>query len=1116
MNDRMLRPFIFFASTAKPLPLRRHDAQRTSAALAAASPSLHPNEQQGTPAAYFLFSIFIYLFKQVIMKQKLLDQSRTGQMASAPVQTTGGAAAARRAKRLLLLLMLCAALPRLVSAQDINISGTVLDGNREPLAGVSVVVKGSTRGVTTGAGGDYSIQAAADATLVFSFMGMAPREEPVNGRGRIDVTLSEDDKALEEVVVIGYGTQRREAVTGSVVSMDGGKLSEIASGNITQALQGRMAGVEMSQTSSKPGAAMQIRIRGTRSLTASNDPLVVLDGIPFAGSIGDINPNDIKSLDILKDASATAIYGSRGANGVIMVTTFRGSMGAAKPQVSYSGYYGVKNAIKYPMMDGPELLALRKVANIYTNTLDEADDVNTDWQDLLYRTGVTTSHDVSVTGSSAIGAYNFGVGYYKDEAVLPQQYYNRISMRATIDQEIKIFRFGLSSNSNYSLLNGNNLGTFGTLRSSPLANPYNEDGSLKRVVEMPLTPQWVYTEESIEALGDKWIDQTKSFGSYNTLYGEVKISGIEGLKYRVNLGLNFRMTNGGAYTGEGVFSDNPTNPSSASVSNSLTTNWAVENLLTYDRTFAGKHQVNVVGLYSAEQTFYNRSRMAARDVPNDAFQFYNLGYADGEKTIAPGDQQYQLSGLISWMGRAMYSYDNRYMLSVTLRSDASSRLAPKHQWHTYPAVSAGWNIKEESFMQSLSVIDRLKLRAGYGQTSNQAVAPYATLGLLSTRPYNFGADGYATGYYVSQLPNENLGWEYSETWNFGVDFSLLKNRLSGTLEYYVQDTKDVLLSVGLPRTSGVSSYTANIGQTQNKGFEISLNGVILDNLNGWTWEVGVNLYTNQNKLVALASGQEKDEYNRWFVGHPINAIYDYEKIGLWQEGDAYKDILEPAAAADVWGFIKVKYDGDYNPDGSPVRAIGPDDRQIMDADPDFQGGFNTRVAYKGFDLNVIGAFKSGGILISTLHHSPSGYLNHLSGRYGNVKADYWTPENTGAKYPNPAPGTPRSGDYPKYGNTLGYFDASYLKIRAITLGYSLETKWIKYIGVDRMRIYATVQNPFVMFSPFNDETGMDPETNSYGDENLAVPNEHFRQRTLIIGTNTPSTRNYLFGINLSF
>lgn len=996
-------------------------------------------------------------------------------------------------------------------AQTISVSGTVSD-EQGPLPGVSVLVKGTANGVATDFDGNYTLNnVPADATLRFTYIGYQPREIAVNGQTTINATLTEDTEQLEEVVVVGYGTQRKEAVTGSVVSVSGDEMREVASPNISQALQGRMPGVEISQTSSQPGATMQIRIRGTRSLTASNDPLVVLNGIPFTGSIGDINPEDIESIDILKDASATAIYGSRGANGVILVTTKKGYKGQ-EAKISYNGYFGTRSIFaRYPMMNGPEFVALREAAGQFENGADESDDVNTDWQDLLYRTGIVTSHDVSVRGGSEKGSYNFGLGYYHDEGVIPTQQYNRISLRATIDQEIgEHFRIGLNSNTNYNVTEGSQVGLYGILSMSPIANPYNDDGSWKRTVQMPLDEAWVYSRDILGRLEDRWLSETRSFATYNAIYGELKIPWVEGLKYRVNLGLDYRQSNGGAYTGEGVNSSNPETPSTASVSNSHTHHWIVENLLTYDRTFAEKHNINVTALYSAEQNKFTRSRMAARDIPAEQFQFYNLGHADGEITIDPDDQIYELWGLMSWMGRVMYSYDDRYMLSATVRSDGSSRLAPGHKWHTYPAISAGWNIGKESFMDDVSFVNMLKLRAGYGQTSNQAISPYATLGRLDTRPYNFGDDDYATGYYVSELPNADLGWEYSETWNYGLDFSLLDSRLSGSLEYYVTNTKDILLGVGLPPTSGVESYTANIGETQNKGLELSLNGLILDNPDGWTWEAGINIYGNRNKLVALSSGQERDEGNWWFVDHPINVIYDYEYTGLWQEDDPYLDILEPGGNV---GMIKVKYTGDYNDDGTPVRAIGPDDRQILDLQPDFQGGFNTRVAYKGFDLNLVGAFKSGGILISTLHSS-SGYLNMLSGRRNNVRVDYWTPDNTGARYPKP--GGIASGDNPKYGSTLGYFDASYLKVRTITLGYNFDgADWMEKAGMSRLRVYASVQNPLVLFSPFHRETGMDPETNSYADENAAVTNT-YPSRLLTIGTNSPATRNYMLGLNVTF
>lgn len=1009
-----------------------------------------------------------------------------------------------------LLLLLCL-MPLCSIAQNITVKGIVKDNLGESVIGANVTEKGTTNGMITDLDGNFSLTVQKNATLVISYIGYVTQEIAIKGNTNLNIILKEDSKALEEVVVIGYGTARKSDVTGSIASVGGDKLQEMPSTNITYALQNRVAGVDMTQTSSQPGATMQIRIRGTRSLTASNDPLVVLDGIPFMGNLSDINPGDIKSMDILKDASSTAIYGSRGANGVILITTNRGAQGTPA-KFTYNGYVGAKSVFsKYPMMDGPKYAEMRKYAGKFENSLDESDDMNTDWQDLLYRTGMVNSHDVSVAGGTNNGSYSFGAAYYKDQGVIPTQNYTRYSLRGSFDQGVgKYFRFGLTTNSNYNVTKGSNIDLYSVLNNTPLVNPYNEDGSLKRTVKLNSQDEnFVVTRDVVENLEDSWLNEKKGFGTYNNLFAEVQCPWVKGLKYRVNLGLNYRSTKGGVFTGEGINSSTADTPSTASLEHTETTNWAIENLITYDRTF-GKHQLNIVGMYSAEETVYTKSHIAARDIPAEYLQYYNLGRAEGTITVNPDNWDYQKSGLMSWMGRAMYTYDNRYMLMATVRADASSRLAKGHQWHTYPAVSAGWNIGQESFMDDLEWLDILKVRVGYGQTSNQAVAPYSTWGKLSTRPYNFGPTGYATGYYVSALPNYDLGWEYSSTWNFGLDFTLLGGRLSGTFEYYIQKTSDLLQSVNLPSTSGVSSYVGNVGKTENKGVEFTLNGTILDNHNGWTWDASINISANRNKLTELASGAERDEANNWFVGHPIDAIYDYEKIGLWQEGDPYLDILEPGGNV---GMIKVKYTGEYNEDGTPVRQIGPDDRQIISMEPKFTGGFSTRVAYKGFDLNVITAFKCGGKLISTLHHS-NGYLNMLTGRRGQVDVDYWTEENTNAKYPKP--GGIQSGDNPKYGSTLGYFDASYWKVRNISLGYKFdEQKWLKNFGIQSLRAYVSIQNPFVICSPFHKETGLDPETNSYGNENVAVTSG-IQKRFLTVGTNAPSTRNYLFGINLTF
>ena len=993
-------------------------------------------------------------------------------------------------------------------------TGQVSD-SQGPLIGATVMEKGTSNGTVTDFNGNFSLNVKPGATLVVSYVGYVSQE--IKAGDNAHVTLKEDGHVVNEVVVIGYGTQRREAVTGSVANIGGEKLNQVAATNAAQALQGRVAGVLMTQTSSKPGAEMQIRIRGQRSLSASNDPLIVLDGIPFMGQLSDINPADIKSMDILKDASATAIYGSRGANGVIIITTVKGAQGTPA-KVTYNGYVSFKKVFhKYPMMDGPTFSKMRQYAGKYQNSLDESDATNTDWQDLYYQTGISYNHDLSVAGGTNGGSYSFGAGYYKDESVVPTEGYDRVSLRGNFDQKVgKWFRFGLSTNTSYRKTQGvNNM--YAVLCSSPLSSPYDANGNLKRYNALPADDQVVVTKETVERDKDVWLSENKGVGTYNTLFAEVKCPWIEGLSYRINVGLNFRNSKSGSFTGTGVNNKDANAVNGGSVYENQTRNWAVENLLTYDHTFAEKHNLNVVAMYSAEQTTYEQSGGSAQEIPADYFQYYALDKATGQANLT--GYNYWQSGLISWMGRVMYSYDNKYMISAALRSDASSRLAKGHQWHTYPAVSAGWNIARESFMENVKWIDNLKFRVGYGETSNQSINPYSTLGGLAVRNYNFG-DGtnYKAGYYVNSLPNPDLGWEYSKTWNFGLDFSFFNGRLSGSLEYYTQKTNDILLSVKLPDTSGVSSYTGNIGNTENKGWEFTLNGIILDNKNGWNWEAGINIYQNRNKLTKLTGAVDEngkpvpDKDNRWFIGYPIDVIYDYEYVGLWQAGEeAAMNILEPGGNI---GMIKVKYTGDYDANGLPTRAINADDRQVMSMEPDLVGGFNTTVGYKGFDLNIVGAFQIGGKLISAIHSS-NGYLNMLTGRRNNLDVDYWTEENTGAKYPKP--GGAQDGDNPKYGSTLGYFNAGYLKFRAITLGYNFDKlKAIKDLGISRLRVYATVQNPFVLFSPYTNECGLDPETNSWSNENTAVGYSFGSRRMPIIGYNTPATRNFLFGVNVTF
>ena len=1008
--------------------------------------------------------------------------------------------------------------PLFALAQNISVSGTVTDQSGESIIGAAVMVVGdSTNGAVTDVDGNYSIRVASTATLEVSSIGYKTQLIPVSGRSQINVVLEEDAEQLEATVVIGYGTARRQDVTGSIVSVGGDNLRAVPAGDITRALEGRVAGVEMTQTNSKPGSSMQIRIRGQRSLSASNDPLIVLDGMPFMGSLTDISTSDIKSMDILKDAASTAIYGSRGANGVIIITTYKGVEGQA-PKISFNAYATYKKAVKYPMMPRDKYIQMREMAGQYKNTLDESDTQYTDWQDMFYRPGYTQNYDLNITGGTRNGSYRFGVTYYNDEAVIPTQGYDRIALNGSVDQKIgKWFRVGFTTNTSYTTNTGNQVDLYAVLSKSPLVVPYDETGALKWRINMPSdNDQYVWDRQRVEDMTAQgvYVNESKSIATYNTGYVQFNFPWIEGLSFKTSVGLNYRNSKSGSFTGVGV-NASATNPNGASWSFNDNFNWTIENLLTFDRTF-GKHHINAVALYSAEQTTNTGQSLSGKNIPNELFQYYNIGSAVASDITVNGGS-YTQTGLLSYMGRLMYTYDDRYMISAAVRSDASSRLAPGHKWHTYPAVSAGWNIHNEAFMAGArGWLDELKLRVGYGETSNQAISAYATLGSLSTRVYNFADEKYATGYYVSTLPNEDLGWEYSQTWNFGLDFGFFQGRLRGTLEYYRVDTKDILLSLGLPATSGVSSYTANIGATQNRGLELSLNGTILDK-GDWTWTAGMNIYANRNKLVALADGSDRDEGNAWFVGYPLNCIYDYEYDGLWQQGDPYMDILEPSTEVNgmkqAVGSIKVKYHGDYNTDGSPTRAINSTDRVPINAEAIFQGGFNTNLSWRNWDLSVIGSFQAGGILLSSLH-SGNSYLNMLTGRRGQLDVDYWTPSNTNARYPRP--GSLVSSDNPKYASTLAYYDGSYLKIRTITLAYRFhKLPALRRAGIDNLRVYATLQNPgLVLFSDFTRETGLDPESNANGGSTAS--GRPGPSRLSYVGYNTPNTRNFLIGVNLTF
>ncbi len=991
-------------------------------------------------------------------------------------------------------------------AQNVIVKGVVKDTDGQTVIGASVLQKGTLNGVTTDSDGAFQLTVPSNATLQISFIGYKTVEVPVNNRTTINVTLEEDREMLEETVVIGYGTAKRSDVTGSISSVNQEVLRQIPAGNITQALQGRIAGVEFRQTSNSPGATSRIRIRGTRSLSANNDPLIVLDGIPFSGSLQDISTDDVKSIDVLKDASSTAIYGSRGANGVIMITTEHGQQGQPA-RVNFSSYAAYKDWIKNPFMNTAQYTTMRDLAKKYNDTPHEQrDKYDTDWQDIYYEPGYSIQNNLTVTGGTNGGHYSFGLGYFRDESNVPTEGFDRVNIRASLDQGIgKYFTFGFSTNLGLNRNFGNAGGAETDL--TPMITPWIDDalgnvsGNTRREgLLMPKDQNYIAKTRSLMYdVADQNISITKRYSAYNSAYIEVEAPFLKGLKYRLNAGANIRLTEGGSFRGQGILSNIPTNPARASRNNSNNTSWDLEHLLTFNRTFNDVHALSLTAMFSVERTEnYSGSYSITPVAGTDYMQYFAMNWYDPNTTPTIGNHSYTDYGLMSAMGRVMYTYANKYMITAMVRSDGSSRLAEGHKWHTYPAVSVGWNISNEDFMDNVAWVDMLKIRAGYGQTSNQAVNPYSTIGALGSYNLNMGQDNYLYAFYVNTLANDKLGWEYSETWNFGVDYALLNNRINGTIEYYHVLTTDLLQSVSLPPTSGVGSYMANVGKTMNNGLEFTINGTLVQHRgDGFNWTAGLNFYHNHNEIVELASGATENRGNNWYVGYPVNSFRDFVYEGIWQQDEEEaRKILEGGGNV---GMIKVKYNGEYDENGLPTRPTNDDDRVIQTNEPVLQGGFNTTMTWKGFDLNVVGGFQIGGIYTSNTHYS---YTNQLSGRRGNLLVDYWTPENTGAHWPAPG-GVAENDDSPKYQGPASRYDATNVVINTITLGYNFANlKAVKNIGLRNCRLYATVQNPFVFFSPFQKATGLRPMTNGGAYSANA--------------TGTPNTINYLLGINLSF
>lgn len=999
-----------------------------------------------------------------------------------------------------------------VSAQSRKISGTVLDPSGVGLPGVSVAVKNTTQGTVTDLDGKYTLNDVNEnSVLVFAYIGYVNQEITVGTRTSLDVNLAEDITSLSEVVVTGYGTQKKSQVTGAISSISAKEITEIPITNLAQALTGRAAGVNVTQSGSKPGSVPKIIIRGRRSFNAGNDPLYVVDGIPLSAGYEDINPNDIQSLEVLKDATATAIYGARGANGVVLVSTKRGSTTKGKTTVTLDTYAGQSDALdKLRLFTGPEFAEFVREAyratGLYkdaagnpvpTGVADAAADAkvavlggdpqvaagiaanrSNDYQDLILQPGIMQNHTLGVQGGNDKTAFYLSGGFFQDKGISKGLDYTRLSLRANIDHSInKILKVGLSSYMMYSDRNGENLNPYQlTLQQNPLGRPYDDNGNL---IFSP-TNDALLTNPLYEVIPGAQVDNTKKYRIFNSLYAELNVT--DNLKYRVNFGPDFTLSRSGRFIGA-LTNARKGGDAQASNDNRFGFDYTLENILTYSKSF-GKHNFNLTGLQSIQKDRFEAYGSDVTGVPAEPQQFYSLGSASSVSAIRSGLVEWTIN---SYMGRLNYDFNDRYLMTLTLRRDGSSRFGENTKYGNFPGVALGWNISHEPFMKSVSWVDLLKLRAGWGKVGNQGVVPYQTQGLLNRTTYAFGTTA-AYGYRPNTIGNPDLRWESSATTNVGLDYSIFKGRIQGSLEFYKTETESLLLSDFLPGSTGFNSVTRNVGHTRNKGIELNLSTVNI-NSNSFRWSTDFSFTKNKEAIVELYNGKVDDLGNRWFIGQPLNTYFDYKKAGIWQTNEAD---LAKSYGSEV-GQIKVQ---DTNGDGKITAA----DRVILGSDiPDFQAGMTNRVSFKGFDLSVFLYASVGQMIVSGFHQNN----NQLAGRYQQIKVDYWTPLNPTNEFPRPK----STQEFPVNNTAIIYYDGSFLKIRNINFGYAIPAAFAHKIGTESIRIYSSIQQPKI-WSQYRDKyNGVDPE---------ATITSSATGITSVNSGVTPATRVITFGLNVKF
>lgn len=952
-----------------------------------------------------------------------------------------------------------------------TVSGQIFSAETgEALPGVTIIVQGTATGTATDIRGEFSLNVPSlDVTLVISYIGYETMEVALDGRSEIEIFLVQQAIVGQELVVVGYGAVERRDITGSVASVSSRDIQEVPVTDAGQALQGRAPGVVALSEDNRPGQGVTIRVRGRRSLTASNEPLYVVDGIPLEGGINDINPRDIQSMEVLKDASATAIYGSRGANGVILVTTNRGGNHATI--VSYSGHTGIRSAHGTPdMMNGEQFAAMKaESGRDFTPAELEAiqSGVSTDWIDLLLEEGYQHNHQLTVSGGSENTQFSVAGNYFFDRGVISHQDFTRNTFRVNLDHTVSDrFRIGTSTQLSRQVQNWGSNPYGGALATNPLAEPFDADGNL---IYRPGADPLIFNPLA-DLQDGVYIDERERIRIFSNIYASLNI--LENLNFRMNFGPDFQDWRRGLFQGS-LSGARQFGTPFAEKEHERRMTYTFENILTYNQNFEN-HALQVTGLFSVQESRMEWSRVAASELPYEHQLYHNIGTG---ATIEGLGSELEEWGLMSYMARVNYRFMDRYLLTLTGRYDGSSRLSEDQRWGFFPSVALGWRISDESFMQGSELFSDLRIRVSYGITGNTAIDPYQARGGLSRTTYSFGETA-GFGFRPTSLANPNLRWESSATFNIGLDFGLWGDRVAGSIELYQTDTSDLLLERVIPITSGFNSVLENIGDTRNRGFEFNINSVNVNTAN-FSWSTNLNIFGNREEIVELFGTGEDDIGNQWFIGHPLTVWYDYDMLGIWQLDEA----AQAASFGRSPGEIKLR-------DVTGTGSITDADRVILGSDmPKFSIGLGNRFRYREFDLSVF-MFGSFG---HTIYNQFKVNNSTLQGRYNNLNVNYWTPTNPSNDTPKPD-GT---REFPLNSSARGYEPGDFLKIRNIQLGYNLPVEATSRLGIMSARVYVNAETPFI-FSRL--DSGLDPE--SYGG---------------VIGAGVgPTTRLFTVGVNLNF